>query len=84
MKEFKFEILMVVLMMIFIGFSNYQRKVQTHKSYVRGLGDGVEYTLDTMQKIMDNQIKSDTTVSKVIFEKRDTISFTLSRKTLRK
>lgn len=48
-----------------------------------GYWNGTISALDTMQTIVDNQIKSDTTVSKVSFIKPDTFVFVLSPKTIR-
>lgn len=39
-------------------------------------------TMDTVQTIIDKQIKSDTTVTRLVLVNPDTVTYILSRKTL--
>lgn len=54
----------------------------TRYGYVRGYGDGIDRALDTVSKIVQKQVDSDTSSTNLTIQSTDTVSVTLSRKTL--
>jgi hypothetical protein len=55
-----------------------------HEGYNYGAGLGVHASLDTVKSIMDKQLKSDTSYTKLILINPDTNVYVLSRKTILK
>lgn len=50
--------------------------------YKSGINDGFNISLDTANKILQKQLKSDTTVTELVLINQDTNVYILSRKTL--
>ena len=64
---------------IIVGFGLY---LSYHLGDITGENRGFSMALDTVNKICGRQLKSDTTVSEVVFLNRDTNVYYLSRKTI--
>ena len=47
-----------------------------------GKQEGINIALDTVNKIMSKQVHSDSTISKVTFVNKDTVTYFLSNKTI--
>lgn len=64
----------MVLVVLSIGYTSFNH------GFHAGYGDGVSAGLDTISRIVDAQVKSDSTASDLTIN--DTIRFVLSRKTV--
>ena len=60
-----------------IGYSNITNQ------YDKGIIDGYNIALDTVKTILDNQVKSDTSITKLVVVNPDTNVYYLSRRTLK-
>lgn len=68
-----------IILISVISFSVY---FSYNIGYKSGINDGFSISLDTANKILQKQLKSDTSVSELILINPDTNIYILSRKTL--
>lgn len=68
-----------IILISVISFSVY---FSYNIGYKSGINDGFSISLDTANKILQKQLKSDTSVSELILINPDTNVYILSRKTL--
>lgn len=68
-----------IILITVISFSVY---FSYNIGYKSGINDGFSISLDTANKILQKQLKSDTSVSELILINPDTNVYILSRKTL--
>lgn len=81
MKNTKIIIFTILIAIIWcvIGY-----RLGNNDGYKNGVEHGITITLDTIQCIIDKQIAAeDTAVTKIIFEKSDTMEYFLSKKTIK-
>lgn len=74
MKTFLLVLITTILIVSFSICNNY---------YKRGYDKGICDVLDTVNTIIDNQLRSDTSVTKLVIVNPDTNIFFLSRRTIK-
>ncbi len=74
----------IMIAIIFIGFGVMSTKRGYEIGIQKGLNKGIDITLDTVNAMLNKQLKSDTSVTILSLElrKKDTVHYFLSRKTL--
>ena len=83
MNNFKIHITISLIVLILLGwvvsFTSYNNGLK--KGYYKGLDDMYVAAFDTIQNIMDKQLVSDSSVAKVIIDRKpDTIVYIISKK----
>jgi len=85
MQKFKLHssaVLVAILLLCAVLVGKFSYNAGYNKGWDRGADDIFKATIDTVQAICDKQLKSDTSVTKLVLINPDTSTYYLSRKSV--